>query len=101
MLLHTSSMLTFHIEFPTPFVLMLRPRSGAQKSISGEEYLLFPSVPAVEFTDNYGNLCRRLVAMPGEFKIQTSAHVKTTDWISVAPEGDFVGVQYLPDSVLK
>jgi transglutaminase-like putative cysteine protease len=101
MLLHTSCKLTFYIEMPTPFVLMLRPRSGAQQWISSEEYLLFPSVPAAEFTDDYGNLCQRLVAPPGEFKIQTSARVKTTDWIDVEPGGDFVEVQYLPDSVLK
>ena len=101
MLLNTSCKLTFYIEWPTPFILMLRPRSGAQQWISSEEYLLFPSVPAVEFTDDYGNLCQRLVALPGEFKIQTSARVKTTDWIDVEPGGDFVGVQYLPDSVLK
>ena len=93
MLLQTSCKLTFHIELPTPFILMLRPRSGAQQWISSEEYLLFPSVPAVEFTDDYGNLCQRLVALPGEFKIQTSARVKTTDWIDVEPGGDFVGVQ--------
>ena len=101
MLLQTSCKLTFNIALPTPFVLMLRPRSGAQQWVSSEEYLLLPSAPAVEFTDDYGNLCQRLVAPKGEFKIQTSARVKTTDWIDVKPGGEFVSVQNLPNDVLK
>jgi hypothetical protein len=46
------------ISVPTPFILMLRPRSGAQQWISREEYKLTPSVLVVEFTDTYGNLCQ-------------------------------------------
>ena len=69
MWLKTSCEITFDIELQTPFVLMLRPRSGAQQWIASQEYLLFPSVPAFEFTDEYGNLCQRLVAPPGNFKI--------------------------------
>ena len=57
MLLHTSCDFEFEITVPTPFVLMLRPRSGAQQWISREEYKLTPSVPVFEFTDGYGNLC--------------------------------------------
>ena len=101
MLFQTSCKLTFDIALPTPFVLMLRPRSGAQQWVSSEEYLLLPSAPAVEFTDDYGNLCQRLVAPKGDFKIQTSARVKTTDWIDVKPGGEFVSVQNLPNDVLK
>ena len=56
MWLKTSCDLSFNIEVPTPFVLMLRPRSGAQQWIASEQYKLVPSVPAFEFTDGYGNL---------------------------------------------
>src|SRR5471032_3140321 len=54
--------LDFHIASPTPLILMLRPRSGAQQWVARESYTLTPSVPVLEFSDAYGNLCQRLVA---------------------------------------
>ncbi len=101
MWLTTSCKLTFEIESDTPFILMLRPRSGAQQWIASEEYLIFPSVPVFEFTDDFGNLCQRLVAPPGEFVIQTAAKIRTADVVDVEPSGGVVDVQDLPDSVLK
>lgn len=101
MWLQTNCELKFLIEVPTPFILMLRPRSGAQQWIASEEYLLDPSVPAFEFTDDYGNLCQRLVAPPGEFTLSTSARIMTADSVDQDPGGCFVDIQNLPDSVLK
>ncbi|MEE4291133.1 MAG: transglutaminase family protein [Cycloclasticus sp.] len=101
MWLKTSCELKFFIDFPTPFILMLRPRSGAQQWIASEEYLLYPSVPAFEFTDDYGNLCQRLVAPPGDFTLSTSARIMTADNIDQEPGGYFVDIQNLPDHVLK
>ncbi len=101
MLLATSCDFEFEISVSTPFILMLRPRSGAQQWISREEYKLTPNVPAFEFTDNYGNLCQRLVAAPGRFAIHTAAEVMTTDIIDKAPGAAFVEVQLLPDEVLS
>ena len=48
MWLHTSTRLDFNPEVATPFLFMLRPRSGWQQWIGREEYLLAPSVPVVE-----------------------------------------------------
>jgi len=101
MWLHTSCDLTFDIAVPTPFVLMLRPRSGAQQWIALEEYKIFPSVPVFEFTDNYGNLCQRLIAPPGVFAIYTAAEVMTADHVDQAPGAPFVEIQNLPDTVLS
>jgi transglutaminase-like putative cysteine protease len=101
MWLRTSCDLAFDIIVPTPFVLMLRPRSGAQQWISVEEYKIEPSVPAIEFTDGYGNLCQRLIALPGRFSVHTAAEVMTADQIDQAPGAPFVEVQNLPDSVLN
>jgi len=101
MWLQTSCDLEFDISAPAPFVLMLRPRSGAQQWIAREEYRLVPSVPVFEFTDNYGNLCQRLIAPPGAFSIRTSALVMTADSIDRAPGAPFVEIQYLPDGVLS
>jgi transglutaminase-like putative cysteine protease len=85
---------------PTPFVLMLRPRSGANQWIASEEYEIFPSVPIFEFTDIYGNLCQRLIAPPGRFAIHTAAKVMTSENIDQAPGMPFVEIQNLPESVL-
>ena len=101
MWLQTSCELKFIIDTPTPFVLMLRPRSGSQQWIASEEYLLYPSVPAIEFTDDFGNLCQRLVAPPGDFTVSTNAKIMTNDGIDQAPGGYFVDIEHLPDSVLK
>ncbi len=100
MWLHTSCDLTFDITVPTPFILMLRPRSGAQQWIAREEYRLTPSVPVYEFTDNYGNLCQRLVAPAGVFSLHTDAVVMTSDQVDRSPGAPFVEIQNLPDDVL-
>jgi len=100
MWLRTSCDMEFNITVPTPFILMLRLRSGAQQWVAREEYRLKPSVPVYEFTDIYGNLCQRLVAPPGPFSIHTAADVRTADVVDQAPGAPFVEIEYLPDSVL-
>jgi transglutaminase-like putative cysteine protease len=100
MWLRTSCDLTFDITVPTPFVLMLRPRSGKNQWIASEEYKIVPSVSVIEFTDMYGNLCQRLMAPVGRFAIHTAAEVMTADYIDQAPGAPFVEVQNLPESVL-
>jgi hypothetical protein len=62
MWLRTSCLLEFNPSVATPFLLMLRPRSGWQQWVGREQYTLLPSVPVVEFTDPFGNLCQKLVA---------------------------------------
>jgi transglutaminase-like putative cysteine protease len=57
-------------------------------------------VPVLEYSDNYGNLCQRLVAPEGEFSIRTSADILTADEIDVFPGAPFLEVQDLPDSVI-
>jgi transglutaminase-like putative cysteine protease len=101
MWLRISYDLTFEIKAPIPFVLMLRPRSGAQQWIAREEYRLEPSVPVFEFTDGYGNLCQRLIAPAGTFKICTNAEVMTADHVDQAFGAPFVEIQNLPDAVLS
>ncbi|MCK9372114.1 MAG: transglutaminase family protein [Sulfuricurvum sp.] len=100
MWLHTSCDLTFNIEVPTPFVLMLRPQSGVQQWIAFEEYRIVPTIPVFEFIDNYGNFCQRLIAPPGDFAIFTAADVMTSDYIDQAPGAEFVEIQNLPNNVL-
>ncbi len=100
MWLRTGCEIVFDVEMPTPFILMLRPRSGSQQWVARESYTLKPSVPVAEYTDNYGNLCQRLIAPPGEFVIRTSADILTADGIAVNPGARFEEVQDLPNEVL-
>lgn len=100
MWLRTGCTITFDVSIATPFILMLRPRSGMLQWVARESYTLKPSVPAIEYTDNFGNLCQRLVAPPGEFSIHTSADILTADGIDVSPGAPFEDVQNLPDAVL-
>ena len=81
MWLRISCDMTFDITIPTPFILMLRLRSGAQQWIASEKYSIKPMVPVFEFTDSYGNLCQRLIAPVGPFAIQTSVTVMIADQV--------------------
>ena len=100
MWLRASCDIDFVVSVPTPFILMLRPRNGAQQWIARESYQLRPSVPFFEFTDHHGNLCQRLVAPPGHFAIHTSVDVHTQARSEVAPGAPFDEVPTLPDAVL-
>ncbi|MBU0946049.1 MAG: transglutaminase family protein [Proteobacteria bacterium] len=99
--LQTSCDLTFIITVPTPFVFMLRPRSGVQQWVSCEKYVLHPPTYVNEFTDHYGNLCQRLLAQPGDLSIMTRAEVIVADGVDRAPGGPFIEIPNLPDYVLS
>ncbi|WP_179006148.1 transglutaminase domain-containing protein [Winogradskyella forsetii] len=101
MRLRTSCDLKFEIFEPTPFIFMLRPRSGSQQWVEREEYKITPSTPVFEFTDNYGNLCQRLIAQPGMFSISTSSDVVTSNFIDQGFGEPFIEIQNLPDAVLS
>lgn len=101
MWLQVSCDLTFDIEVPTPFVLMLRPRSGAQQWVASEQYIFRPSVPVFEFTDNYGNLCQRLIAPAGHFSVHTEAKIIIADNVDSEWAAPVVPVQDLPDAILS
>ncbi|WP_345969227.1 transglutaminase family protein [Sulfurimonas sp. HSL1-6] len=100
MWLHASCSLEFSIPVPTPFLLMLRPRSGWQQWVASEHYVLSPNVPVMEFTDMFGNLCQRLVAASGYFTVHTSVDIETAEAYDTAPGAPFVEVQQLPDETL-
>lgn len=100
MWLRTSCEMKFEVSVPTPFILMLRPRNGANQWVARESYMIKPSVPVFEFTDDYGNLCQRLIAPPGLFSVHTSADIHTSEHIDVCPGAPFEEVQNLPNAVL-
>ncbi len=101
MRLETGCQIDFEADEPTPLILMLRPRGGLGQWIVQEEYTLEPPVPVTEYTDSYGNLCQRLVAPQGPFRVHTSACVETANEIDVQPGALFIPVEHLPDGVLQ
>jgi transglutaminase-like putative cysteine protease len=98
--LHVTCALSFSVSVGTPMVFMLRPRSSPGQWVAGEEYRLSPSVPVVEFTDGFGNICQRLVAPVGEFGINTSADVLVASRSLAPADAGFIEVPDLPDQVL-
>lgn len=100
MWMHATCFLDFNIPVATPFIFMLRPRSGWQQWVGREQYVLTPSVPAVEFTDPFGNLCQRLVAPAGRFSVHTTVDIESAEFSDTAPGAPFVEVQQLPDDTL-
>jgi len=100
MWMHATCFLDFEIPVSTPFLFMLRPRSGWQQWVGREQYVLTPSVPAVEFTDPFGNLCQRLVAPPGRFSVHTSVDIESADYSDTAAGAPFVEVHQLPEETL-
>ena len=101
MRLNAGCEITFDVAELTPFVLMLRPRSGYGQWVTHEQYSLSQNVPVIEYVDSYGNLCQRLTAPVGDFVVTASATVETADTIDVQPGSPFTPVQDLPDNVLQ
>lgn len=92
--------LRFDLSVATPFILMLRPRSGVKQWVASEEFRISPQVLVFEYADIYGNLCQRLIAPPGKFEVYTSAEVRIADSLEKSPGAAFIEIPYLPDSVL-
>ncbi len=100
MKLQVSCDLCFQIDAAAALILMLRPLRGAAQRLTKSSYNVEPCVQIIESKDSYGNLCQRLVAPPGEFKVHTSAEVITADFIDREPGAGFVEIQNLPEPIL-
>ena len=92
--------LVFFNQGPTPIVLMLRPRSRYGQWVSAESYDTFPGVSVTEYTDIYGNLCQRVVAPAGAFRVSASATVHVANSVESAPGLRPTAIEALPDAVL-
>jgi transglutaminase-like putative cysteine protease len=101
MRLHASCEMNLKTKQPTPLIAMLRPRSGDGQWIAGEAYQLEPFTAVREYVDGFGNLCQRLVAPAGKFKIRVDARVETADMIATRAGAPLTPVEDLPDDVLQ
>jgi transglutaminase-like putative cysteine protease len=98
--LHARCTLSFEVSVATPMVFMLRPRSSPSQWVAAEEYDLSPSLPVVEFTDGFGNLCQRVVAPVGDFQVHTQVTVRVKGEPTTASTAGFVDVSKLPHDTL-
>ncbi|HET6338355.1 MAG TPA: transglutaminase family protein [Polyangiales bacterium] len=101
MRLDASCEMSLTADSPTPLVAMLRPRSGVGQWVVSEAYEIEPFVPVVEYVDGYGNLCQRLTAPKGSFRIRVEATIETADTIAVERGAPFTSISELPDDVLQ
>ena len=101
MRLNAGCEINFEANEPIPVIFMLKPCSGLGQSILREEYILEPNVSVREYTDNYGNLCQRLLVPQGSFYLKMSVYAETPDEIDIQLDAPFIPVQDLPDNVLQ
>ncbi|MGI9028945.1 MAG: transglutaminase family protein [Ilumatobacteraceae bacterium] len=90
--------------WPTPAILMLRPRSGEGQWVLSDRYTIDPEVPMAEYTDGYGNLCQRVVipvSTDGPVTVQVEATVDTADDVDVDVTMPRTPIEQLPDWVLQ
>ena len=92
--------LSFEVIVSTPIILMMRTCSSPHQWVAAEEYDLSPSLPVVEFTDGFGNLCQRVVAPVGNFQVHTEVTVRVTGDPIAPSNASFVDVSELPYDTL-
>lgn len=100
MILDATCQLDYQTTEVVPAIFMLRPRSGWAQWIMREEFYIQPQVPVVEFTDVYGNLCQRVVIMPGGFHVSVKYRVQVSDTVDEDPYAQLTYVQNMPPDVL-
>lgn len=93
--------LSFQASAVASLILMLRPRSGTKQWVVEETYKINPQVTVTEFTDNYGNLCQKLIVPAGKLDVETIVCVETTNDTDTNLDAPFMPVQDLPDLTLQ
>jgi transglutaminase-like putative cysteine protease len=101
MILDATCQISYYTAAPIPAIMMLRPRSGPAQWITREEYLFDPHAPVVEYTDDFGNLCQRVLIPKGQFQVRCSCRAHTADESDIDPSAPFVPVNLLPESALQ
>lgn len=84
-----------------PAVFLVRPAAAGPQRIVTERWSCDPDVPFHDYTDLYGNLCRRVTLPPGNPVLTYDATVEIVDALDPADErAPEVPIDALPDDVL-
>ena len=85
----------------TPAIFMVRPSLAADQRIITETWQSEPLAPYRDYTDIYGNLCRRTQLRNGDSMVRYAATVEVPDTIDeIDPSAEQTPVNELPDDVL-
>ena len=102
MLIRIGYDVVFDLPAPTPMLLLLSVHPSRFASLRGPEQLsIEPFVPAVTYTDAFGNTCARIVAKAGQVRFRNDA-VVYDDGLpdAVDPTARQHPVEELPDDAL-
>ncbi len=87
---------------PTPLICLMSVQADRLQDLRAPESAsASPHVPVTTYHDSFGNLCRRLVAPPGDLVLRGDATILDSGTHDPAfPDAREVPVQALPDDVL-
>ncbi len=102
MLIRAGYDIAFNAPAPTPLLLMLNLHPSRLEDLQTPQRMLFdPPVPAVDYTDSFGNVCTRLVAPPGLLRITNQFSIADSgEPDPVVPDAAQHPVEELPPEVL-
>jgi transglutaminase-like putative cysteine protease len=94
--------LVFESAQATPMILMLNMHPSRLHDVIRQDFMAtFPRVPVHTYHDSYGNLCTRLVAPSGTFRISADGLVADSGLPEpVVPNAPATPVEQLPDAAL-
>jgi transglutaminase-like putative cysteine protease len=85
----------------TAAVFVIRPEAGLEQRVLEERWQTVPDTSFHDYTDLYGNSCRRVTLPAGPFSLSYDAIVATPDDLDpYAPDAAEVPIADLPDDVL-
>ena len=89
------------LEWPVTFVLQVEPRPDSVRALSSAGVETWPPTSLHQYTDMYGNPCRRFVLGPGSVRIRYEAEAEVDSGVDEADEtAALAAVADLPDSTL-
>lgn len=94
--------IAFRLKAATPMLLQVHLRPELHQRLKAPEaFRLEPAVPFHTYTDGFGNICTRLVAPPGLFKLSNRFVIRDNGKPDILPvQAKQAQVQDLPDEVL-
>jgi hypothetical protein len=95
--------LAFSGSMPTPTILMLSVHPSRREDLSEPDRIVFdPPIPSQTYTDQFGNLCTRIVMPPGRLALSSRNVVYDTGLPDAQePDAGQIPVEKLPKDSLE
>lgn len=86
---------------PVPAIFVVRPAAELDRRFVEESWTTVPACPYHDYTDVYGNVCRRVTLLPGDSIVTYDASIVMDDRLDpIEPDAVQLLVEDLPDDVL-